>query len=119
MGAGATLSVNSIQLIHVAMSGGGQEGGQSITSLIIMMALIFGIFYFFVIRPQKQKQEEHESMVESLEPGDRVVTAGGLHGKITGVSDDTLKLQVAKDIKVTVNKSSISSIKGNGQDDET
>lgn len=95
----------------------GFEGGGDLTSMILMMVIIFGIFYFLVIRPQQQRQSEHEEMVEKLSSGDRVVTVGGLHGKVTSVSDDTFKLNVAKDIKLTVSRDKIARIK-NGDDEE-
>lgn len=95
----------------------GFEGGGDLTSMILMMVIIFGIFYFLVIRPQQQRQSEHEEMVDKLSSGDRVVTVGGLHGKVTSVSDDTFKLNVAKDIKLTVSRDKIARIK-NGDDEE-
>lgn len=95
----------------------GFGGGGDLTSMILMMVIIFGIFYFLVIRPQQQRQSEHEEMVEKLSSGDRVVTVGGLHGKVTSVSDDTFKLNVAKDIKLTVSRDKIARIK-NGDDEE-
>ena len=85
----------------------GFDGGGNITSMILMMAVIFGIFYFLVIRPQQQRQSEHEELIENLESGDRVVTVGGLHGKITSVSEDVVRLNVAKDIKLTVSREKI------------
>lgn len=95
----------------------GFQGGGDLTSMILMMVIIFGIFYFLVIRPQQQRQSEHEEMVENLSSGERVVTVGGLHGKVTSVSEDTFDLNVAKDIKVTVSRDKLARIK-NGEDEE-
>ncbi|MBX3157350.1 MAG: preprotein translocase subunit YajC [Deltaproteobacteria bacterium] len=55
---------------------------------IVMMLVMFGIFYFILIRPQVKKQKEHQSMLGRLGKGDEIITRGGLIGKITGVSDD-------------------------------
>ena len=55
---------------------------------ILMMLVMFGIFYFILIRPQVKKQKEHQAMLTRLGKGDEVITRGGLIGKITGVSDD-------------------------------
>jgi preprotein translocase subunit YajC len=59
------------------------------------MVAIFAIFYFLLIRPQQKKQRQQETMIKGITKGDSVVTAGGLHGKITGVADDVLTLEIA------------------------
>lgn len=100
-----------------AMAAGEGGGGNSIISYVLMIAIIFGIFYFMVIRPQKKQQEEHQKLLDEMEEGDRVVTAGGIHGKISSVQEDKVKLQVAKDFKLTLNKASISTVKGAEQED--
>jgi preprotein translocase subunit YajC len=64
-------------------------------SFLVPMAVIFLIFYVLLIRPQQRRQREHEGMLKSLEKGDRVVTAGGLHGVVTGIADDVLTLEIA------------------------
>lgn len=92
----------------IGMSSGGQDS--NFLSMIVMMAIIFGIFYFLVIRPQQQQQSEHEEMIDNLKKGDRVITVGGIHGQITSLADDTLKLQVAKDFKLTVSREKIASV---------
>lgn len=63
---------------------------------LLPMALIFLIFYVLLIRPQMRRQKEHERMLKSLEKGDRVVTAGGLHGTVTGIADDVLTLEIGQ-----------------------
>ena len=55
---------------------------------IVMMLVMFGIFYFILIRPQVKKQKEHQAMLGKLGKGDEILTKGGLIGKITGVTDD-------------------------------
>jgi len=57
--------------------------------------LIFFIFYFLLIRPQQKRQQQQESMLKAIEKGDDVVTAGGIHGKVTGVTEDVLTVEVA------------------------
>jgi preprotein translocase subunit YajC len=69
----------------------------------LMMLLIFGIFYFMLIRPQVRKQKEMQSMLQKLGKGDEVITRGGLIGKITGVSDDgVLVLELQEKVRVRV-----------------
>jgi preprotein translocase subunit YajC len=64
-------------------------------SMFVPMALIFLIFYLLLIRPQQKQRKEHEAMIQGIEKGDAVVTSGGLHGKVTGVTDDVLTLEVS------------------------
>ena len=62
--------------------------------MLIPMGAIFLIFYFLLIRPQQKRQREQEEMLRAIEKGDSVVTTGGLHGKVTGVTDDVLTLDI-------------------------
>ena len=76
--------------------------------------LIFFIFYFLLIRPQQKRQQDQEKMVGGIEKGDNVVTAGGLHGKVTGVTDDVLTLEIAalkgERVRVKVARGKIESV---------
>jgi len=60
----------------------------------VPIILITMIFYFLLIRPQQKKQKQLEKMIKAIEKGDNVVTSGGLHGKVTGVTDDVLTLDI-------------------------
>jgi preprotein translocase subunit YajC len=82
-----------------------------IQSQLITIALIIGVFYFLLIRPQKKTQEEHAKMLASLKKNDEVITAGGMHGTIANVKDTTVTLKVDDNVKIEVQKSSISSVK--------
>ena len=72
-----------------------QPGAESSLMSIGFMVLIFIVFYFLLIRPQVKRQKEHKTMVEALNKGDEVVTAGGIVGKITDIADQYITLQVA------------------------
>ncbi len=61
----------------------------------VPIILIFGIFYFLMIRPQQKRQKEQAAMIKGIEKGDGVVTSGGLHGTVTGVTDDVLTVEIA------------------------
>jgi len=76
----------------VALQAG--QGGSDPFSFLIPMALIFLIFYFLMIRPQQRRQKEHEQLLKSIEKGDRIVSTGGLHGVVTGTSDDVLTVEI-------------------------
>ena len=78
---------------------------------LMPIILIFVVFYFLLIRPQKKSQDEHKKMVASLKKNDEVITAGGIHGTIVNVKDHTVTLKVDDNVKVEVQKSSISTMK--------
>lgn len=75
---------------------------------VIMLVLIFVVFYFFMIRPQMKKQKELKNFRENLSVGDKVVTIGGMHGKILEVSESTILISVEQG-KVRVDKSAVAS----------
>jgi preprotein translocase subunit YajC len=69
--------------------------------------LIFVIFYFLLIRPQQKKQKEHREMIANLKKGDRIITNGGLHGRITGSDETTLTVEIADKVRVKVARGSV------------
>lgn len=71
------------------------------------LIIIFGIFYFLLIRPQQKKQKEHQKMLESLKRNDKVVTIGGIHGVIQDIKKDTVILKVDDETKIMVDKVAI------------
>ena len=71
-------------------------------SPLIMMVLMFVVFWFLLIRPQVKRQKEHQSMLQALKKGDMVVTRGGLVGKISGVSDTILTIELQEKVRVRV-----------------
>jgi preprotein translocase subunit YajC len=71
-------------------------------SPILMMVLMFGVFYFILIRPQVKKQKEHEEMLKKLDKGDEVITRGGVIGKITGVQDAVIVLEIQEKVRVRI-----------------
>jgi preprotein translocase subunit YajC len=73
------------------------------------LILIFVIFYFLLIRPQQKKAKEHREMVSNLKKGDHVVTSGGIYGTVTNVSDDTVNIEIANQVRIKVTKSHVSS----------
>ncbi|MFH1075725.1 MAG: preprotein translocase subunit YajC [Pseudomonadota bacterium] len=87
-------------------AGGAQGGGQAdpIHSLVFMI-VIFGIFYFLLIRPQQKKMKQHRQMLANLKKGDNVMTSGGIHGKIAGITDSVVTLEVADKVLIKVSRS--------------
>ncbi len=79
----------------------------SMYSSLIFFAAIIVIFYFFMIRPQMKKQKDLKNYRESLKKGDKVVTAGGIYGRISEVSDRTVMLEIDQNVRIRVDKASI------------
>ena len=74
---------------------------------ILMMVAIFAIFYFFMIRPQQKRQKEIRKFRESLKVGDKIVTAGGIYGKIKELNDTTVLIEIAENVRIKVDKASV------------
>jgi preprotein translocase subunit YajC len=90
--------------IAYAANGAAPSGG--IMSFIPLI-LIFVIFYFLLIRPQQKKAKEHQAYLSNLKKGDGIVTSGGLHGVITGLTDTVATLEIAENIRVKVSRQHI------------
>lgn len=70
----------------------------------VPLILIFVIFYFLLIRPQQKKAKEHQQFLTNLKKGDAVVTSGGVHGTITGLTDKVVTLEIADNVRVKVSR---------------
>lgn len=90
------------------MEGLGQWGGT-----IIYLAVFFGIIYFLMIRPQQKQQKQRNEMLNSAKVNDRIVTIGGLHGRIVKMKDDVITVRVADKVEIEMEKQAIGRILGN------
>jgi preprotein translocase subunit YajC len=90
------------------------QGGEGAWTSIIFMVLIFAVFYFLLIRPQVKRQKEHKALVEGLSKGDEVMTAGGLIGRITELTEQYVTLQVAavdgKPVELAMQRSAVQTL---------
>jgi preprotein translocase subunit YajC len=89
------------------------SGGAGGLSSLLPFVLIFVVFYFFLIRPQQKRAKDHREMVNNLKRGDKVITSGGLVGSVAKATEgqDTIEVEIAKDVKVTVMRTMIADIK--------
>ena len=85
--------------------GGGQAGGSYMS--LVFIAAVFAIFYFILIRPQQKRAKQHKEFLENLKKGDKVITSGGLYGTITGISDDSVTIEIAEKVRVKVDKGTV------------
>ncbi|HAA03092.1 MAG TPA: preprotein translocase subunit YajC [Syntrophobacteraceae bacterium] len=90
-------------------NGAGQQGAGGLTAFVPLI-LMGVIFYFLLIRPQQKKQKETRNMLSSLKRGDRVRTAGGLHGTITGITDTVVTLEIAEKVRVKVDRNYVAAV---------
>jgi preprotein translocase subunit YajC len=94
-----------------AMGQGGEAGAGGFSAFIPII-LMFVIFYFLLIRPQQKKTKEHREMISSLKKGDRIITSGGMHGRITGIkeSEGVLIVEIADKVRVKVARGNVSAL---------
>ena len=89
---------------------GGEGGGGSLISTVIMFGAIFAIFYFMIIRPQQKRAKEREKLLSNIEKGDKIITSGGVHATIVGLEEKTVLIEIAPNVKVKVERSAIGSV---------
>jgi preprotein translocase subunit YajC len=104
-----------MNFLAYAMGGGGAGGAGSQGGGIgafLPLILMFAIFYFLLIRPQQKKAKQHKQLLSALKKGDRVISSGGLHGVVTGLTDDVVTMEIAPKKRVKVSRGSIAGISG-------
>lgn len=106
-----------MNLLSVMLQAGGAQG--SGLSGILMMVLIIAVFYFFMIRPQAKRQKEVKKAREAMKNGDRVVTAGGIHGVIKEIADTYIVIEIAQGVRIKVEKNSVFASAADSQTAET
>ena len=81
--------------------------GDGLSSVLVPMVLIFVVFYFFLIRPQQKKAKQHKDMLGAIRRGDKVVTGGGIVGKVTRLSEGFLHIEIASGVEVQMQRSAV------------
>ena len=100
-----------MSFLAYAMGGTGGAGGEgSSFSAFVPLILMFAIFYFLLIRPQQKKAKQHRELLSSLKKGDKVISSGGLHGLVTGLTDDVVIMEIAPKVRVKVSRGSITGV---------
>lgn len=89
---------------------GAQGGGGLLSSPLLPIILMLAIMWFLMIRPQQKKQKEHREMLSNLKKGDMIITTGGIYGRITGVADNVLTVEIADKVRVKVGRGYISDL---------
>ena len=87
-----------------------QDGSSSMVGNLVLFGSIIAIFYFMIIRPQQKRAKEREQMMSSIEKGDKIITAGGIHATVVGLDDKSVLVQIADNVKVKLERSSVASV---------
>ncbi len=101
--------MHEILLAFGAQQQGGGAGNSMFTTFIFMGLLVL-IFYFMIMRPQQKRAKERAKLLESIKKGDKVITSGGLHGKVVGIDEKTVLLDVGDNMKLKFERSAIASV---------
>jgi preprotein translocase subunit YajC len=94
-----------VGIAHAAngAAGAAPQGGGGLAGFLPLI-LIFVVFYFLLIRPQQKKAKDHQNFIASLKKGDEVITSGGIHGKITGLTDAVVTIEIADNVRVKISR---------------
>lgn len=99
--------------VAYAMGSKGVGGGGGGLEVLVLPVLFFGIFYLLVFRPQQKQAKKQREFLQNLKVGDRVVTSGGIHGEVKGLTDTTITLEIADRVRVKVTRVAVT---GKSQD---
>lgn len=99
-------------MLGQAAGAAGPSPADSLTSMLLMFGTLFVLFYFLILRPQKREQQRAEQMRNAIKKGDRVVTIGGIHGKVTAVdhTNNIVTVQVDRNTKIDFSKQAIATV---------
>lgn len=102
--------MNTVLTVTLLLQTAGPQGG-GMFGFLMPMILIFAIMYFLIFRPQAKKQKKQQEMINAIKKGDRIVTAGGIHGTVAGIKEkeNILVIKISDNVKIEVNRGSISS----------
>jgi len=101
---------NPSLLMQQTTAGGGASGTVQLLMGIAPWLLIFVVFYLLMIRPQQRRVKDHQAAINAVKKGDDVITAGGIRGRVTKVSDEEAEVEIASGVKVRVIKSTLSQV---------
>jgi preprotein translocase subunit YajC len=110
------LSVNECLLLNAIVLAADPGLGGAVGQILFFIGPIFAIWYFLVIRPQQQQRRKVQEMLDGLKTGDRVLTSGGIYGTVVAFNNGIVQLEVAKQVKIEVARSAITSLATNAAD---
>ena len=99
--------INDASIMLAQAGDGAPAGWQRGLANFFPLILVFAILYFMWIRPEQKRAKAHKEMVRNARAGDKVVTSGGIHGKVTSVTEQTVKIQIADKVEIEVERAAI------------
>lgn len=105
-------------MLHLLAQAPAGQPQPSPFGMLVPMILMFVVFYFIAIRPQRKRQQELQNQINSLKGGDSIVTSGGIHGVVSSLQERTLTLKIADGVKIKIEKSAVASVTKKGGDAE-
>jgi len=96
-----------MNFLAYALGGGGAGGSGGGIGAFAPLILMFAIFYFLLIRPQQKKAKAHKALLSSIRKGDKIVSSGGLHGMVTGLTEEIVTMEIAPKVRVKVSRASV------------
>ncbi|MGE5894513.1 MAG: preprotein translocase subunit YajC [bacterium] len=96
---------------------GGQGGAGGMLTSFLPLIIIFVIFYFLLIRPQQKRAKQHREMLAAIKKGDKIITSGGIYGVVEAVSENTITLKIAENVKVKIGKGYIATVRAAADED--
>jgi len=102
-----------------AADAGAAVGGLGNLAQFAPLVLIFIVFYFLLIRPQQKKAKDHQVFLSNLKKGDKVITGGGIHGQITGLTETVVTLEISENVRIKVTRGAIASSVADAEKQQT
>lgn len=100
--------VSGLQVLAAAPGGGG--GGGILSSPLVPMVMVFVLIYFMVISPARKRQRKLQEMISGLKTGDKIVTTGGIHGVVVGISESFFQIRIADQVKIEVSRNAVAGL---------
>lgn len=88
----------------------GGFGGDALINYLLMIGLIFLVFYFLVFRPERKRKANLQMMINELKAGDKIITIGGIHGTVAGVTDKTIVLRISEQVKIEISRQAVGTV---------
>lgn len=88
----------------------GGFGGSPLVSYLLLFAVLGAVMYFMLIRPEKKRRQKMQGMINELKPGDKIITIGGIHGTVSGVTDKAVVVRIADQVKIEITKQAVGTV---------
>jgi preprotein translocase subunit YajC len=99
--------MTTLAFIYLQATPAGGQGSPNMITGLLPLLLVFVVFYFFMIRPQMRKQKELTNYRNTIAKGDKVITTGGIYGKVVDISENVITIEIANDVRIRVDKNAI------------